>query len=44
MLRHRMVDMYMQLEQAVSITYLAAIRLSDPDPAVRWLAAGPLCG
>ncbi|HEY1427728.1 MAG TPA: acyl-CoA dehydrogenase [Caulobacteraceae bacterium] len=31
-LRHRMVDMYMQLEQAVSITYLAAIRLADADP------------
>jgi len=30
-LRHRMVDMYIALEQAVSITYLAAIRLSDPD-------------
>ncbi len=32
-LRHRMVDMFMQLEQAVSMTYLAAIRLADPDPA-----------
>ncbi len=31
-LRHRMVDMYIQLEQAVSMTYLAAIRLADPDP------------
>ena len=38
-LRHRMVDMYMQLEQAVSITYLAAIRLSDPDPPQRARAA-----
>jgi alkylation response protein AidB-like acyl-CoA dehydrogenase len=38
-LRHRMVDMYMQLEQAVSITYLAAIRLSDPDPLQRARAA-----
>lgn len=32
-LRHRMVDMFMQLEQAISMTYLAAIRLADPDPA-----------
>ena len=38
-LRHRMVDMYMQLEQAVSITSLAAIRLSDPDPTQRARAA-----
>ncbi len=38
-LRHRMVDMYMQLEQAVSITYLAAIRLGDPDPLQRARAA-----
>jgi len=38
-LRHRMVDMYMRLEQAVSITYLAAIRLSDPDPTQRARAA-----
>jgi hypothetical protein len=34
-LRHRMVDMYIQLEQAISITYLAAIRLGDPDPLQR---------
>ena len=38
-LRHRMVDMFMQLEQAVSITYLAAIRLDDPDPIARARAA-----
>ena len=38
-LRHRMVDMYMQLEQAVSITYLAAIRLQDADPSQRARAA-----
>ncbi len=38
-LRHRMVDMYMQLEQAVSITYLAAVRLDDPDPLQRARAA-----
>jgi alkylation response protein AidB-like acyl-CoA dehydrogenase len=38
-LRHRMVDMYIQLEQAVSITYLAAIRLADPDPLARATAA-----
>ena len=34
-LRHRMVDMYIQLEQAVSITYLAATRLDDTDPIAR---------
>ena len=34
-LRHRMVDMYIQLEQAVSMTRLATIALSDPDPAGR---------
>jgi alkylation response protein AidB-like acyl-CoA dehydrogenase len=38
-LRHRMVDMYMQLEQAVSITYLAAVRLQEADPAQRARAA-----
>ena len=38
-LRHRMVDMYMQLEQAVSITYLAAIRLQEADAAQRARAA-----
>jgi hypothetical protein len=38
-LRHRMVDMYIQLEQAVSMTYLAAIRLGDPDPVARSRAA-----
>ncbi|HVN02483.1 MAG TPA: acyl-CoA dehydrogenase [Caulobacteraceae bacterium] len=30
-LRHRMVDMYIQLEQAISMTQLATIRLSDDD-------------
>jgi alkylation response protein AidB-like acyl-CoA dehydrogenase len=34
-LRHRMVDMYIQLEQAVSMTRLAAVALADPDPAAR---------
>jgi alkylation response protein AidB-like acyl-CoA dehydrogenase len=34
-LRHRMVDMFIQLEQTVSATWLATIRLSDPDPAQR---------
>jgi len=34
-LRHRMVDMYVQLEQTISTTWLATIRLSDPDPAQR---------
>ncbi|HWF76547.1 MAG TPA: acyl-CoA dehydrogenase [Caulobacteraceae bacterium] len=38
-LRHRMVDMFIQLEQATSITYLAAIRLADEDPIARARAA-----
>jgi len=29
-LQHRMVDMFMQLEQAVSMTYMAHIKLSEP--------------
>jgi alkylation response protein AidB-like acyl-CoA dehydrogenase len=34
-LRHRMVDMFIQLEQTISATWLATIRLSDSDPAQR---------
>lgn len=34
-LRHRMVDMFIQLEQTISATWLATIRLSDPNPAQR---------
>lgn len=33
-LQHRMVDMYMELEQAVSAAYLATLRLGD-EPTVR---------
>lgn len=29
-LQHRMVDMFIQLEQSVSMTYMATIKLSDP--------------
>lgn len=37
-LQHRMVDMHMEVEQAVSAAYLAALRL-DADPADRARAA-----
>lgn len=37
-LQHRMVDMYMALEQAVSAVYLATLKL-DADPVARALAA-----
>lgn len=30
-LQHRMVDMFMALEQAVSMTYMATLKLSSPD-------------
>ena len=33
-LQHRMVDMYMELEQAVSAAYLAVLNL-DAEPATR---------
>jgi alkylation response protein AidB-like acyl-CoA dehydrogenase len=33
-LQHRMVDMYMEVEQAVAATYLAVLNL-DSEPAVR---------
>lgn len=32
-LQHRMVDMFIQLEQSISMTYMATIRLSDDAPA-----------
>ena len=32
-LQHRMVDMYMALEQAVSMTYMATLKLDRPAPA-----------
>ena len=38
-LQHRMVDMYMELELARSMTYMATLRLEDPDPAERRRAA-----
>ncbi len=34
-LQHRMVDMFIQLEQSISMTYMATIRLSDSDPVER---------
>ncbi|HXQ17532.1 MAG TPA: acyl-CoA dehydrogenase family protein [Caulobacteraceae bacterium] len=34
-LQHRMVDMFIQLEQSISMTYMATIRLSDSDPTER---------
>ena len=32
-LQHRMVDMFIQVEQAVSMTYMAHIKLGEPAPA-----------
>ena len=32
-LQHRMVDMYIALEQAVSMTYMATLKLDRPAPA-----------
>lgn len=34
-LQHRMADMLIQVEQARSMSYLAAMRCGDPDPGVR---------
>ncbi len=34
-LQHRMADMVLHIEQARSMSYLAAVRCNDPDPAVR---------
>jgi len=34
-LQHRMADMFLQAEQALSMSYLAAIKCLDPDPAER---------
>jgi alkylation response protein AidB-like acyl-CoA dehydrogenase len=34
-LQHRMVDMFIELEQSISMTYMATIKLSDSDPAAR---------
>lgn len=34
-LQHRMADMVLHIEQARSMSYLAAVRCTDPDPAVR---------
>ncbi len=30
-LQHRMVDMFINLEQAISMTYMATVKLGDPD-------------
>lgn len=34
-LQHRMADMVLHIEQARSMSYLAAVRCTDPNPAVR---------
>jgi len=34
-LQHRMADMFLQAEQALSMSYLAAIKCADPDPGAR---------
>ncbi len=34
-LQHRMVDMFIELEQSISMTYMATIKLSQSDPAAR---------
>jgi alkylation response protein AidB-like acyl-CoA dehydrogenase len=34
-LQHRMVDMFIQLEQSISMTSMAAIKVADPDAAGR---------
>ena len=34
-LQHRMVDMFIQLEQSISMTYMATIKISDADPVER---------
>jgi alkylation response protein AidB-like acyl-CoA dehydrogenase len=38
-LQHRMVDMFIQVEQAVSMTYMATIKVDDEDAAERAKAA-----
>ena len=37
--QHRMVDMFIELEQSISMTYMATIRLSEPDAVARAKAA-----
>ena len=34
-LQHRMVDMFIELEQSISMTYMATIKLTESDPAAR---------
>ena len=34
-LQHRMADMFMDAEEALSMAYMAALRADDPDPVVR---------
>ncbi len=34
-LQHRMVDMFIELEQSISMTYMAVIKLSESDPVAR---------
>jgi alkylation response protein AidB-like acyl-CoA dehydrogenase len=44
-LQHRMADMFMQREQALSMSYLAATALANPEPASRRrdLSAAKVC-
>ena len=34
-LQHRLVDMFMQVEQSISMTYMATMKLGEPEPARR---------
>jgi pimeloyl-CoA dehydrogenase small subunit len=38
-LQHRMVDMFIQVEQSISMTYMATIKLSDEDERAKAAAA-----
>jgi len=38
-LKHRMVDMFIHLEEAISMTYMATLRLDDPAERARGVAA-----
>ncbi|MFL5295109.1 MAG: acyl-CoA dehydrogenase family protein, partial [Phenylobacterium sp.] len=38
-LQHRMVDMFIQVEQSISMTYMATIKLSDPAERSKAVAA-----
>lgn len=38
-LQHRMVDMFIQVEQSISMTYMANIKLADPDESAKSVSA-----